>query len=472
MKNPVLLIFRKDVRRLWPQYSVAVAMIALAAVNNVIHPVRGALHDMTQLVTPLACWLLVISAVHEERLVGDKQYWLTRPFSWRTLLAEKALFLLAFINLPMLVFQCVGMALAGFSPLDWISALFWRQVFVTIFFILPAVAVAAVTRNLGQVVIASVASYFGMSVGLRMLISASRYPSWGNLRWILQCQAALVILAGVAAVVVLQYARRRATLAAPILGCVFLLCLATFRTPVWGGAFRIQEMFSREPALAAQVRLSVDESRIGAHPMRYVSHSGDPEGVRLEIPLKAAVPPGLRLVGQWSSARIDSPRGAWRSGTLVFSAFHASPKDGAWFTVYVPREFYDANRDIPVRLSGALDFALFRQIAKLKATEAAQISRTGFCKFLSDGQCYAPTLRLAVSEVPLDGEPEFESATLAPFPMEVAFQTVDRAIRWGEWLLPQSEGWNIHLGLPVACTQRVFEVHDVPLSKFHLDGSD
>jgi hypothetical protein len=453
-------------------------MIALAAVSNVIH-IRSVQHAslayflrLTEFLTPLACWLLVISAVHEERLVGDKQYWLTRPFSWKTLLVEKALLLLVFINLPMLVFQCVAMAMAGFSPLDWVSALIWRQVFVSIFFVMPAVAMGAVTRSLGQVVIIAVAVYLGSALGASILVGGRSASNWGNLGWMKQCEAALLMLAGTAAVVALQYARRRTALAAPIFGGVLLLCLASTYTPVWGGAFRIQELFSREPALAAQVRLSVNESRIGSHPTHYVSHSGDPEGVRLEIPLNTSLPPGLRLAGQWSSVRIASARGEWRSGWLAFPAFHESSGDGAWFTVYVPREFYDANKDVPVSLSCTLDLALFRQIAVFKGRQRAGIPRTGLCNFLADGQCYAPTRRFAASEVPPDTGADLNFATLAPFPMEASFQTMSQAIRWGEWLSPTNEPWDVYLSQPVAYTHRAFEARDVQMSKLHLDAAD
>ena len=261
MTNAVLRIFRKDARRLWPQCAVAAAMTALAAMNNVIHPNdHGMWQRFPQLLAPLAVWALAIAVVHEERLVGNNQYWLARPYSWKTLLAAKALFLAVFINVPVFIFQCMAVEMAGLSPLDWVSALLWRQVFFTIFFILPAVAMGAVTKNLGQVVIAAVAGYVGLATGISLI--GGQEPDWGNLGWMKECGAALVMLAGTAAVIAFQYARRRTTLAAALLGGVFVLSLAAIFTPVWGSAFGIQELFSKEPGLGAQVRLRVDESRV------------------------------------------------------------------------------------------------------------------------------------------------------------------------------------------------------------------
>jgi len=62
---------------------------------------------MALLLQPLACWLLVVSVIHGETLVGHQQYWLTRPYSRKHLMAAKCLFLVAFVNLPLFVYQFV-----------------------------------------------------------------------------------------------------------------------------------------------------------------------------------------------------------------------------------------------------------------------------------------------------------------------------------------------------------------------------
>jgi hypothetical protein len=40
----------------------------------------------------LAACILAIAAVHEDRLTGDRQFWVTRPYLWKSLLLAKALF--------------------------------------------------------------------------------------------------------------------------------------------------------------------------------------------------------------------------------------------------------------------------------------------------------------------------------------------------------------------------------------------
>ena len=69
---------------------------------------------------PVSWWLLITNLVHDERLVGDRQFWLTRPYEWKKLLAAKLLFLLAFLCLPLLFAQSYLLAVAGFSPLSFV----------------------------------------------------------------------------------------------------------------------------------------------------------------------------------------------------------------------------------------------------------------------------------------------------------------------------------------------------------------
>ena len=200
----VFTIFLKDVRHLWPQVLVFLAIAALAVVTDpALHTNR--FEGWVRILEPAACWVLIVAVIHEERLIGHEQYWLTRPYTWKNLVAAKALFLMVLVSLPLFVCQCVILEAIGVPPLDWLSALLWRQVFFAIYVILPAVAFAAVTANLAQVLLCVVVS-FPLLAAWSFFSHAS---DWGGFAWIRTSAAALVILGGVAAVVILQYTRRR-----------------------------------------------------------------------------------------------------------------------------------------------------------------------------------------------------------------------------------------------------------------------
>src|ERR1035438_4897812 len=174
------------------------ATVALAVVTD---PALGAhrFEYLAKILEPVACWVLIVAVIHEERLIGHEQYWLTRPYTWKNLVVAKALFLVVFVSLPLFVCQYIILAAVnGSVPSSWLGALLWRQVFFAVFVILPAVAFGAGTAKLGQVLLC-------VSVSVPFLVVSSSLfhaPDWGGFAWIRTSAAALVILGGVTAVVI------------------------------------------------------------------------------------------------------------------------------------------------------------------------------------------------------------------------------------------------------------------------------
>ena len=50
---------------------------------------------------------LIGRLVLAEAIPGDRQFWITRPYRWQSLLGAKVLFIIAFVNLPILAAQSV-----------------------------------------------------------------------------------------------------------------------------------------------------------------------------------------------------------------------------------------------------------------------------------------------------------------------------------------------------------------------------
>ncbi len=121
--SQALHIFKKDVRHLRFEIAIAITVTALFAFIETKHalwPVdavysRTPASYLALLLLPVAWWMLIGRAIHDEALPGDRQFWITRPYSWRSLLSAKILFILAFINLPMLIAQLVILRAYGFS---------------------------------------------------------------------------------------------------------------------------------------------------------------------------------------------------------------------------------------------------------------------------------------------------------------------------------------------------------------------
>ena len=116
-------IFAKDARHWrWP----VVMLMVLLAVRTVLLPRYTPIYsrgwelnrtiDLLEMLLPVVWWFLSALVIHDESLVGDRQFWVTRPYSWRSLLAAKALFLAVFVLAPVLVSDAVILAADGFSP--------------------------------------------------------------------------------------------------------------------------------------------------------------------------------------------------------------------------------------------------------------------------------------------------------------------------------------------------------------------
>ena len=157
-------IFRKDVRRHWPEILVGLVLLGFYVRLSLKPPqpqlYQGGLFPLfrfsLEAVRPLTVffWIfLSIRVVHGETLVGDRQWWTTKPYEWWSLLAAKELFLLVFLNLPLLGVQLYLLRHAGFPIMRNLSGILSVQLMLAVILILPTVALASVTRGFGQVML-------------------------------------------------------------------------------------------------------------------------------------------------------------------------------------------------------------------------------------------------------------------------------------------------------------------------------
>jgi hypothetical protein len=166
------------------------------------------------IVLPIGWWLILARAVHADGLVGDRQHWLTRPYSRSSLLAGKVLFGVVYAVVPVVVMHSAIAISRGFPVGLSMSGGLWTGLLVLLGIVLPAIALASVTSTFAQVLFASV----GLYVVLR--VAASAWPAlnsgidggYSRLRfeWIPDTLAIGVAIAASAAVIGLQFRWRRA----------------------------------------------------------------------------------------------------------------------------------------------------------------------------------------------------------------------------------------------------------------------
>lgn len=206
-----LVILRKDLRRLWWEGAVGAAVAgALTYFDAQRYDfVPSPTEAMLNFLTPAVWAYLIAMLVHQEALVGDRQFWITRPYSRGALLLAKLLGAIALVHIPALISDCVILSSHHFHPLRSLPQLAWKQAIVAGAITVPALAIAAATRNLPQFAFgATLAALAGV------LLAAGDYSApWLRVERLPGIAALLTLGAGAMIVVVIQYKSRRTALA-------------------------------------------------------------------------------------------------------------------------------------------------------------------------------------------------------------------------------------------------------------------
>src|SRR5439155_1011099 len=122
----------------------------------------------------LAAWgFLLALLVLEEPLVGDRQFWITRPYRWPALLAAKLVFAALFIHLPSLLADCAILAARSFSPVAVLVLQYARRRTI----LSRALAGAALVLAAALFVFTPREDTFALQCALSPISAASRAPS-------------------------------------------------------------------------------------------------------------------------------------------------------------------------------------------------------------------------------------------------------------------------------------------------------
>lgn len=151
----VSLVLWKDVRHLWKHVSVYALLLAAyawavpqtwpgAAPNSFL----GVFVALLKMLIMASQFVLITTAIQDDRLVGEKQFWITRPYDWRALLGAKFLFVLTCVVLPLAPMQWWLLHAAGLNPFDAMSGMASSLLRFALFPCLPLMLIASVTESL------------------------------------------------------------------------------------------------------------------------------------------------------------------------------------------------------------------------------------------------------------------------------------------------------------------------------------
>jgi len=352
--NQILHILRKDMRRHWPEI-VASALLLAAFVWREPREWRvgegfpNASEFLLQYVGPLLVisWaLLILRVIHDESLVGDRQFWVTRPYEWKNLLAAKVLFLVIFVNVPLFVAQVILLKEADFGILSNLLNV-TRMHLADWSFLTIAIVLAAITRGLGQAVLVGIGATVA-AIGAGVLIAQIPGSSMGPVIPVWGAMEGWFYLAVSLFVILWQYARRKTWQSR-------LLLLAT------AGLVLLVQVLTPYSKLIGEEYPLKDESQ---QPVRVGFAVTQPpprkEGTRdwplpewpIQVPLRLSGMASDRVVSvKGIRVAIDSPSGIrWNSGWQAGGPELWPDENLSYVNFQMKRELYDKLKAIPLKL--------------------------------------------------------------------------------------------------------------------------
>lgn len=385
--SQILHIFRKDVRR--HRIEILAALIALGV--YAWHEPRlwsattgGELENFigtVMLAILWAAWLFqIVHVVHGENLVGDNQFWVTRPYEWPKLIAAKILFVIAVVNLPLFVVQISFLHHAALAIFPNVPGLLFMQLFISLAIFLPVAMIATVTRNFGHVVLVALALVL-YSVGIVDLYFAmpnANMTVWGHMPGPL----VIALVLGVCVfVIVWQYARRSPWQARVVIAALLLaILLVIVTTP-----YRL--LVAKTYPLPAAKQLPLAQFTVHARaaaPPNYGELPPEVTNVFLSLPLLISGVDG-NVVVRGILVEIEGQDGSKVSSHWQPEFTRLSPESREWQEGFaLKRQIFDKYREMPVNLHVSLALASYRDKNERRvvaSTETFVIPDVGECWF-------------------------------------------------------------------------------------------
>jgi hypothetical protein len=178
----ILHIFRKDGRRHRPEILISLLLLGLYARLSV-HPwensswsyfggLFSSLRDRISLLLVLFWCFLIVRVVQGEPLVGDRQWWVTRPYVWWKLFLAKILFVFIIFCVPLFFVQLYFLEANGFPLFRNIGGIVGMQLGLGCVFFLPSLLLGALTRSLGQAAISAAAIVPALLAAVWLVVSS------------------------------------------------------------------------------------------------------------------------------------------------------------------------------------------------------------------------------------------------------------------------------------------------------------
>jgi hypothetical protein len=371
-----LHIFLKDARRCWPFSAVVLAITAaLAYIEPRWVPMQfpGTYNPdqavpVLDLLLGMAWWFTIAHLVHGEGLVGDRQFWVTRPYSWSSLFLSKVLFCATFLSTPLLVHDVLVLSAEGFAPAQMVSGLLWRHCCVAEIMMLPPFVLAALTKNMRQFVLAAlgviVALFTFSSIDyeelLRSLLDAGQPRAMALVK-----ERSFEILCVPGEVVLLLlwlYARRRAEPARAVAIGALVSCFAwsawTSRAippSVWEKPMAADTRYPQITVAFDPVRGRVDGPPGGA-----------PDKVEMQIPIELRGGNRELLAMQLAALDLQSEHGEHLAAVRDYPPQAIRSRDADWIQLFLDQKLFDLFNQGHVILRAMFGITVYAETTRIQ----------------------------------------------------------------------------------------------------------
>ena len=356
----ILHILAKDLRR--HKWELMLFVLACAAWAWQTAEPFGLLWNRTREFAPIlffGLWFIVtVRVIQGESLVGDREFWMTRPYRWGQLMAAKALFLLLGLNAPFLIAQVIVLNSAGIHlSSSLIPGLLFLQLEFTFFLTFPAAALATVTESLVQ---------WGLAVaGMLVYAMMLSWLPWDKLppgleggENICGVLGMALIAPALAFVLVWQFAQRRVWPARLVFASVLLVI--PFMIFLSSTQFIRSTAYPRSTG-APPLQLSIAENYL--EPGRaYTRNNSDFLNPEISIPV-IALPagPGTIIDAEGWRVTLTGDNGwHWQSPWLNGAAKFTADKPFANFAFTAPRKVADQMAQAHARATVEVAFGVYR----------------------------------------------------------------------------------------------------------------
>jgi hypothetical protein len=384
----ILHIFKKDTCHHYPEILLSFTLLAAYVWNQPDQWVprelsENRLRDLLTgglTVAVVISWcMLVVRVVQGESLVGDRQFWVTKPYDCKRLLAAKLLFMLVFISIPMLIAGSVLFAVGGFgSPLPALPAIFLTQAGSIAPIFIVAIALATVTVSVTQFLLALLA--IGVYVAMAATVAAY-IPSQGFSSGSDTLQEGILVIGCIVAVL-WQYAGRSTAASRSLLAVTALvILLVVVATPYQA---LVARKYDLPPAGTQPVQLAFDERK---PPAPDVVPRQEEKNVEIQIPIKVrAIAAATSVSVDGAMLSLDAPDGQkWSSGWNPVGQ-HLFPEDQGFNSTFkVKKAFFEHVKATPVQAHISFALSTFQngETKRVIATSGEfKVPGLGFCSIV------------------------------------------------------------------------------------------